>query len=159
MRLIVFSDTHGNVGAADKIVQINPISDHFLFVGDGLKEMEVIKRKYPEKHFYCVAGNIDPLGTPTSAVVELFGIKIFMAHGHLLGVREGIDTLMRRASEEKPDVVLFGHTHCRFHEVIGGVHVLNPGSASQPKDGLPPSYAFIDVNLSGVGCVLMDLPD
>jgi putative phosphoesterase len=43
------------------------------------------------------------------------------------------------------DVVLIGHTHLPFHFEFEGVHVLNPGSVGQPKDGDPrAAYAVIE---------------
>jgi putative phosphoesterase len=43
------------------------------------------------------------------------------------------------------DLVLVGHTHLPFHFQFGQLHVLNPGSVGQPKDGDPrASYAVIE---------------
>ena len=43
------------------------------------------------------------------------------------------------------DLVLVGHTHLPFHFQFGDVHVLNPGSLGQPKDGDPrAAYAIIE---------------
>ncbi len=45
------------------------------------------------------------------------------------------------------DLVLVGHTHLPFHFQFGEVHVLNPGSLGQPKDGDPrAAYAVIENN-------------
>jgi predicted phosphodiesterase len=45
----------------------------------------------------------------------------------------------------KADLVLVGHTHLPFHFQFGDVHVLNPGSLGQPKDGDPrAAYAVIE---------------
>jgi len=35
------------------------------------------------------------------------------------------------------DILLVGHTHLPFHFQLGGLHVVNPGSVGQPKDGDP----------------------
>jgi len=43
------------------------------------------------------------------------------------------------------DLVLVGHTHLPFHFQFGDVHVLNPGSLGQPKDGDPrAAYAIVE---------------
>lgn len=43
------------------------------------------------------------------------------------------------------DLVLVGHTHLPFHFQFGDVHVLNPGSLGQPKDGDPrAAYAVVE---------------
>jgi putative phosphoesterase len=41
-------------------------------------------------------------------------------------------------------VLLFGHTHRPMAEKRGSNHYWNPGSASLPKDDLPPSYGFYE---------------
>ena len=159
MRLIVFSDTHGNLAVIDQIITSNPISDHFLFLGDGIKEFEIVSMKYPEKHFYSVIGNCDKGGAPEEAVVEIYNTRIYMAHGHLLGVRNSLDRLIDNARAAKADIALFGHTHIRYYQQDKGLYILNPGSAFLPEDDLPPSYAFIDINITGIGCAHVDLLD
>jgi putative phosphoesterase len=43
------------------------------------------------------------------------------------------------------DILLVGHTHLPCHFQLEGVHVLNPGSVGQPKDGDPrAAYAVIE---------------
>ena len=159
MRLIAFSDTHGNLASADRIFALNPACDHFFFLGDGLDELEVIKAKYPDKKIYSVLGNCDKPGTaPAAAIVELFRTKIYMTHGHLCSVRDSTEQLIANAKKEGATIILFGHTHCRYLEQEnGGLLILNPGSAAQPKDHLPPAYAFIDITPCGISCVHVDL--
>lgn len=158
MRVIVFSDTHGDFRAADSIMVSNlNVCDHYIFLGDGLQEFDIIKEKYPDKHYYCVAGNCDKAEVPEEAVIEIYGTKIYLTHGHLLGVKESLDRLIKNAKSAGAEIALFGHTHCRFNETINGIHVMNPGSASQPEDELPPSYAFIELSLYGSGCAHVDL--
>ena len=48
-------------------------------------------------------------------------------------------------AEVEADFVLVGHTHLPFHFQFGDLHVLNPGSLGQPKDGDPrAAYAVIE---------------
>lgn len=48
-------------------------------------------------------------------------------------------------AEIDADILLVGHTHLPFHFQFEGVHVLNPGSVGQPKDGDPrAAYAIIE---------------
>lgn len=157
MRVIVFSDTHGNLAAADHIFQANKLCDHFIFLGDGLDEMNVIKVKYPDKHFYCVSGNCDHGDTPTSQIIEIFGHRMFLTHGHLFNVRATLDELIDAAHKEHVEFILFGHTHCRFYKQENGLYIINPGSAAQPKDGLPAGYVFIELTPCGVSCAHVDL--
>ncbi len=158
MRIIVFSDTHGNISAAKKIFETNSnICDHYIFLGDGLKELELMKLLFPDKKIFCVSGNCDEPVCPPSDVIEIFKTKIFITHGHTLNVKESHDTLIKNAKEANAQIALYGHTHKRYYKYEHGLHILNPGSASQPKDELPPCYAFIDISPYGISCALVDL--
>lgn len=158
MRIIVFSDTHGSIGAANKVFELNRnVCDHFIFLGDGLKEIELVKEMYPEKNIYCVSGNCDAPTIPSSNVIEIFKTRIFMTHGHHFNVKTSHDDLIKAAKENNAVIALYGHTHCRYYKYENGLHILNPGSAAQPKDGLPPCYAFIDLTPMGISCALVDL--
>ncbi len=45
------------------------------------------------------------------------------------------------------DVLLMGHTHVPMHEEVDGVHVANPGSVGQPRDGDPrAAYGILEVS-------------
>ena len=45
------------------------------------------------------------------------------------------DSLKARIARERPDMVVFGHTHKAFCETIDGVLFFNPGSAGKPGFG------------------------
>jgi len=52
--------------------------------------------------------------------------------------------LMAKLGDLKPDVLVCGHTHIPFVRRLGGILVVNCGSAGQPIDGDPrPSYALV----------------
>ena len=53
--------------------------------------------------------------------------------------------ILEEAEANNCNIVLFGHTHERLCSYDNGVYVINPGSCSCPRDGLAPSFAFIDV--------------
>ncbi len=44
--------------------------------------------------------------------------------------------------------VSLGHTHYPMHKKVDGLHIINPGSCGQPRNGGWPTYAVID-HLSG----------
>jgi predicted phosphodiesterase len=48
------------------------------------------------------------------------------------------------------NAVAFGHTHCRMVDYVDGLHIINPGSLSQPRDGKGCSYGWIDVTNAGI---------
>lgn len=151
MRIVVFSDTHGNAGAIDNIVERNKEVKHFIFLGDGQREVERAVEKYPDKEFHIVAGNCDFASKlPKEGFLEIGGHKILFTHGHAQAVGFSLDRLCYLALYNNADIALFGHTHARHYEYTNGVHMLNPGSASAPRDGNYPSYAFIDIEKGGI---------
>ncbi len=58
------------------------------------------------------------------------------------------DRRLQQFGEVDADFVLYGHTHSQLSQRIGGVHVVNPGSAGEARDsrnGLLLSCAVIDL--------------
>ena len=62
----------------------------------------------------------------------------------------GTEQLVQMAKENHCDIALFGHTHCSMCAYTDGVYVMNPGSASCPRDGRDPSYGYVDIVDGGV---------
>jgi len=50
-------------------------------------------------------------------------------------------------------LVVHGHTHRRRDEMVGGIRFINPGSASDPRDGLPASIARVTIDSGRVTAV------
>ena len=158
MRIIVYSDTHGNLAAHMEIFKRNEDADAFIFLGDGERELDKMRALYPNKKILHVAGNCDwGSMTPDWDIFMANGVKILFTHGHTAGVKYSLDRLCYRAMEVGAKIVLFGHTHCRYYEYHDGLHILNPGSASLPRDSKGKSYAFIDILDSGIVCNHVDL--
>jgi hypothetical protein len=53
------------------------------------------------------------------------------------------ENLQVQVARERPDAVVFGHTHKAFCETIGGVLYLNPGYAGKPKYGAERTVAIL----------------
>lgn len=147
MRIIVFSDTHGNYSAMHKILKRNGNADIFIFLGDGEQDLEKLKAQYIDSKILYVRGNCDTnTKAPENGMYILPNkMKIFFSHGHKWGVKLNEDKIIEQAKVIGANIVLFGHTHKRFAETKDGILILNPGSAGQPKDGMPASYAWIDI--------------
>ena len=151
MRVIVFSDLHGVSAAAEKIIAQNPDVRHYIYLGDGVNIIDRLAKRHHELEFHAVCGNCD-YGSflPFTDIFVVEKKKILFCHGHTLHVKFGLYELKNFARKQHADVVLFGHTHCRYAEYDDGLYVLNPGSASCPRDGKAPSYLFIDVTKGGI---------
>ncbi|WP_294409360.1 metallophosphoesterase [uncultured Ruminococcus sp.] len=152
MRIVVFSDTHGNYSAMHKIFKRNGDADLFIFLGDGESELKALKKQYIDSRILSVAGNCDMCSqAPESDVCTLpDGNRIFYTHGHKWHVKFSVDRLFFEAADRGCKIALFGHTHCRYAEYRDGILILNPGSAGCPRDGKPACYAWIDVTDGGI---------
>ena len=62
-------------------------------------------------------------------MVELAGRKFLLQH--IVNPHALADPLKARLARERPDVVVFGHTHKPFCETIGGTLFFNPGLRRQ----------------------------
>ena len=84
---------------------------------------------------------------------ELGGVRLFLTHGHLFGVKSGMSRLKLEADRVGADIALFGHTHRPFLEEDGGVWYMNPGAA---RDG---HYGVIEMKDGAFTCELKELPE
>lgn len=130
MKLIVFSDTHGNY--ADMLTAIDAEAPDAVFhLGDCIRDTEEVGYVYPKLPLYQVPGNCDWLSAgdlPTRKLVSLDGVKFLLCHGHTYGVKSGYSTAVGRAVQAGADVLLCGHTHIPLYEEHGGLQLMNPGS-------------------------------
>lgn len=150
-RLIVFSDTHGKRNVMYDILQKK--ADVYIFLGDGERELDAMKELFPQKQILSVCGNCDMFSQqPKIGIYCAEGVRIMFTHGHEHKVKYTLDYLLKLAKDNDIQVMLFGHTHCRRLEYVDGVYLLNPGSAAEPRDFLPPSYAYIDITDKGIFC-------
>lgn len=159
MRIIAFSDTHGNKNAIRKIIQKNSEVKTYLFLGDGQREVDSICSEHQNLDFYCVAGNCDYNSSfPNTDIFIYKKHKIIFTHGHHYNVKYQREDIYNLAVNNCANIVLFGHTHQRYYNYLDGVHILNPGSASLPRDSRSSCYAFIDLLDNGsVVCNHVDL--
>ena len=143
-KLLVLSDSHGGRTAIERVLMKESKNiDALIFLGDGLRDLELTLTLYPKLRAYSVAGNCDYGALePTDGLAAFDGVVIFYTHGHMYGVKYDLDTLADAASARGAEVALFGHTHRR--ELVRGVGtaatVFNPGSL---RDG--GSYGVITI--------------
>jgi len=146
MKLGIISDTHGFLDP--KIPRLFAGVEHILHAGDigsdgivvGLESVAPVT---------AVLGNTD--SSPTfrlTEVVTLAGRK-FLVH-HIVNPRGLTDELRLRIARERPDAVVFGHTHKAFSETIDGVLYLNPGYAGKQKFGAERSMAILNCDGEGM---------
>ena len=151
MKLVIASDIHGSAYWCQKLMEEiqeeNP--DRVILLGDLLYHgpRNDLPRDYAPKQVIpmlsgirekiaAVPGNceaeVDQMVLPFPCLADYAEILVdgrlfHLSHGHhqnpqnLPPLPEG-------------SVFLFGHTHVKLDETVGGIRCLNPGSVSIPKD-------------------------
>jgi putative phosphoesterase len=135
MRILVCSDSHGDLVALRKIYIDNPGLDMYLHCGD------ICLPDYLTREFLVVRGNCDYFDYPAKRDLPTKWGTIHMEHGNLPQARdpEYIDSL-------HCFIYLFGHTHVREHGYDGKTYLFNPGSLTEPEDGNEGSYLRLDID-------------
>lgn len=160
MRIIVISDSHGNYKTVETVFLRNHDADKFIHLGDGEHELNDFLISHPEytERVVHVAGNCD-FGSlsPAFEIIEAEKHKILATHGHRCNVKSGLETIKNLALVNGCDIILFGHSHCRYNKYEDGFYILNPGSSSCPRDGNRPSFGHIDISDAGIAVNIADI--
>ena len=87
MKLAIFSDSHGSTQKMfDAITELRP--DAVVHLGDGERDVALLKERFPDLPVHAVRGNCDFLPvSPETELFEVCGVRIFITHGHLYGVK------------------------------------------------------------------------
>lgn len=150
MRIGVLSDTHGHLGRAQGAKAVLENLNLILHAGDLASDAPPLERMLQCK-VIAVSGNCDINSMePSEKILDIEGKKIFLTHGHLYRVKFGVDKLYYRAKELSVDLVVFGHTHVPYNEVIDDILFFNPGSLSLPRSG-PGSFGILEISGSDIG--------
>lgn len=152
MKLVIASDIHGSAYWCQKLMEEiqkeNP--DRVILLGDLLYHgpRNDLPRDYAPKQvipmlsdirekIVAVRGNceaeVDQMVLPFPCLADYAEILVdgqlfHLSHGH------------HQNPQNLPplpvgSIFLFGHTHVKLDETVGGIRCLNPGSVSIPKDG------------------------
>lgn len=163
MKILFFSDLHGDEEACSKILDLDKQEnyDYVVSSGDFLYHgpRNSIKGDYdPAKVFVmlntikekmvCARGNCDsevdqcvlefPI-SEESTILNADNKRFFITHGHIYFMGRLPDFL------KKGDIFVQGHTHIATLEEKDGIVILNPGSCSLPRGKDDASYAtYVD---------------
>ncbi len=132
MKILVLSDSHSALRFMRACIDaVKP--DAIVHLGDYYDDGQTIHELYPSANFYQVPGNCDRYRCPPWAsdilIQRVFGVDIYMTHGHRHGVKQYTGKLLSDARASGVQAVLYGHTHvadCR--QEADGLWVMNPGS-------------------------------
>jgi putative phosphoesterase len=139
MKIGVISDTHNFLDP--KIATLFAGVEHILHAGD-IGNASIISGLEAIAPVTAVYGNTDMnLPFRETETIMLAGRK-FLIHHIVNPVAPG-ERVVERIARELPDVVIFGHTHKRFCETLGGILFFNPGYSGKPKLNLERSVAIL----------------
>lgn len=161
MKWMIASDIHGSAVWCRRLLEAfeQEHADRLVLLGDilyhgprndlpeGYAPKEVIAMLNPLKEkILCVRGNCEAevdqmvLDFPVMADYAVLPVGehlVYFTHGHIYN-----------AANLPPlcagNVLIHGHTHVPKCECVNGVHVLNPGSVSIPKDGSWHGYMVLE---------------
>lgn len=144
-RILVFSDTHGSIATAQRIITETEGIECILHLGDNARDAEELRR-VTNLRVINVRGNCDyDPSFPEKQLITIDGVRILLVHGHQYRVESSLLRLSLAAREAEASVVCFGHTHRALCAYEDGLLLLNPGSISRPRDGAR-SYAILEIS-------------
>jgi uncharacterized protein len=139
MKIGVISDTHNFFDP--KIPRLFAGVEHILHAGDIGSAF--IKHQLDQiAPVTAVAGNTDSMLVFNETEVFELGRRKFLLQ-HIVDPRTPVELLQHRIIHEKPDVVVFGHTHKPFNEMIHGILYFNPGYAGDTRPGIERTIAIL----------------
>ena len=127
-KLLILSDSHGGSDAIARILKAERENiDALIFLGDGLRDLELALTKYPRLRTYAVAGNCD-FGAlePYDGLAAFDQVIVFYTHGHMYGVKYDLDTLADAAAARGPGGAVWPHSYPTGRDPGQGVPV-QPG--------------------------------
>lgn len=153
MQIGVLSDSHARSLAdlSPKITERLAKVDLILHAGDytSWQVVEDLRKLGP---FRGVAGNMDPVSIaaelPKRDIVEVQGKRIGLVHGS--GGPGGTAQWARRQFTDDVDAIVYGHSHIARVEVIDGVLMFNPGSASGRFPASYASFGILTIDQEGI---------
>ena len=149
MRILVLSDSHGNVENMVRCVELTD-PNVILHLGDGRRDAGALQRRFPSVPMQSVPGNCDWGSVDAPEVLtEYGGVRILMMHGHTRNMKASTLSAVYAAREMGAQILLFGHTHRPLVDYDGSLWVMNPGSVGR---GVPCTYGVITIAGGKIDC-------
>lgn len=152
MKILIVSDTHGNIQPLKEVLEKEKNLDLFIHCGDvGVYTKEIIELL--DCPYHMISGNNDFFSDlPRQDLFSIGSYSVMLTHGHMHGVYISYDRLYYSAVENGINIVMFGHTHVPHIEFTEGVWLINPGSISQPRTG-DRKHTYVIMELDDFGAL------
>lgn len=146
MKIGVISDTHGFLDPQVKKLFVG--MDHIFHAGDIghdplIWELEAIAP------VTAVRGNNDKNTRFHLIETVVLAQRKFLIL-HIINPWAMPEPMAKRIAKEQPAVVVFGHSHRPFAEMVNGVLYLNPGYSGRPRFGTQRSIAILHCDANGI---------
>ncbi len=144
IRLGIIADTHGLFDR--KVPALFNDVTHILHAGD-VDDPQILDKLRQIAPVTVVCGNVDGgelAELPIFARVEFGGKKILMTHIIGRPTKLNVKTAAEVA-REKPDILLYGHTHIPKRDDLDGIVIFNPGSAGPKRFDYPRTVAIMEI--------------
>ena len=170
-KILVISDTHGDIPALEAILKwvngytsstADSVTDGYneglkpvntigtaVFLGDGLRDLNRVAHT-PTADFspewIKIRGNNDYApSVPETAVFESCGHRFFLCHGHRQNLYHGYNSLITAARNAEAKAALFGHIHVPvLYKTADNLLLINPGSVGRPRNEYGATFAVIN---------------
>lgn len=153
-RIAILSDTHVPSRAdriPDWVREEIRDADRTIHAGDFDSEgaFETV-RDLADGRLTAVEGNMDPFGLdlPGVATLDVEDVRLVVTHGTgpTSGYRDRVVETVAEHAGETTTVGVAGHTHDPLDATVGGLRLLNPGSATgaAPAEGATMYVAEVD---------------
>jgi hypothetical protein len=139
MKIGVISDTHDFFDP--QIPELFKGVEHIIHAGD-VGTTGIISELEKIAPVTAVTGNTDSMLPLKEIEVFELGRHKFLLQ-HIVEPDTPAVLLSHRVQREKPNVIVFGHTHKPFNRTIGGIWYFNPGYAGKTRFGLERSVALM----------------
>ena len=157
MRIIVFADSHTDVDTMLTISKSEQ-ADAILHLGDHIVDGLELRRRC-DIPIYLVKGNTDKENDgDLEALLAFEDATIYMTHGHMQKVQDGLSELVERGIQAKADISLFGHTHIPYLTSEKGMWLMNPGRVGRiSSKKVRATYGIITINKKIVSCKIIEV--
>ena len=134
--------------------------DAVIHLGDHYDNAETLAEEYGHIRFHMLPGNCDryryPPDTPQFLCYCIGGVKFFMTHGHMHGVKSGLYRFIADAKNMNAQAALYGHTHIADCHQEGDLWIINPGACNSAEG----SIAVIETEDNAIStCSILQLRD
>ncbi|AAL81916.1 metallophosphoesterase [Pyrococcus furiosus DSM 3638] len=120
---------------------------YIIHAGD-ITSKEFLEKLEEVAPVIAVKGNMDRIDLPEEEKIEIGNFSILILHGHQF-LSLNLDNLTYKALEEEVDILVFGHTHRPYYNVVRSygreIILLNPGSPTLPRMS-EPTFAILEVS-------------